>query len=91
MDKDIQDEAIREDANEEDVGLCNRCKRGVCAKKEKDIPSVKRRKRREEGVYLGTAEEEIYPAVKVTSNSASVLCRKERWKEVNGARLQVSK
>ena len=34
---------------------------------------------------------EIHSAIEVTTNGASILCGKERWKEADGARLQVSK
>jgi len=56
---------------------------------------------RKEKVYLLLKEEreevrefiqehlEIYPAIKVTTNSTGILCRKKGWKEEDGARLQV--
>jgi len=37
-----------------------------------------------------TIEERIYLTLKVTSNGASVLCRKKGWEEENGARLSIS-
>ena len=78
MDKGVWKEEIREDANKEGIGSHNRCQRGVCTKKGEGIPIIERGKRRGEGVYLGAAKEGIYPAIKVTSNSTSVLCRKKR-------------
>ena len=54
-----------------------------------EIENRGRRKRESEGVYSGVAEEGIYLAIKVTTNSASILCRKEGWKEIDSARLQV--
>jgi len=39
----------------------------------------------------GAIEEGVYPAVKVTTNSTSVLCREERWEEENGLRLSILK
>ena len=29
----------------------------------------------------------IYLAIEVTTNGASILCREERWKEADGAKL----
>ena len=78
MDKNVWKEAIREDANEEGIRLHNRCQRGVHTKKGESISIIERGKRRGEGVYLGVAKKGIYLAIKVTSNGASVLCRKER-------------
>ena len=53
----------------------------------KGIPVIKREKRRSTGVYQRAAEERIYLAIKVTSNGAGVLCREERRKKENSARL----
>ena len=41
------------------------------------------------GVYTGATKERIYLILKVTSNSASVLHRKEGWKEENGTGLLI--
>ena len=71
------------------MGSHDRNKRGVCAEERESIPIVERGKRRSEGVYKGVAEERIYSAVKITTNGASVLHRKKRWKEEDGARLQI--
>ena len=90
MNKGIWEKAVRENTNEETMGSRDRHEGEVCTKEEESIPIVERGKRRGEGVHSGLAKEGIYSAVKVTSNGASVLCRKERWKEVNGAGLQVS-
>ena len=90
MNKGIWEKAVRENANKETMGLHNRYKEEIYTKEEKSIPIVKRGKRRDEGVHLGTAKEGIYLAIKVTSNGTSALCRKERWKEENGVGLQVS-
>ena len=56
------------------MGPCNQCKRRVCAKEGKSISVVERRKRRSERVHPGTAKERVYPAIKVTSNGAGILC-----------------
>ena len=80
---------MRENADKEGVKSCNRYEGGVCTKKGKGLPVVKRRKRGGKGIYLGTVEEGIYLAVKVTTNSTSVFYRKKGWKETDSAELQV--
>ena len=42
------------------------------------------------GVYTEATKERIYLTLKVTSNSTSVLHRKEGWKEENGTELLIS-
>jgi len=71
------------------MGPCNGDKRRICAEEEESVPIVKRRKRECERVYLGVAEKGIYSAIEVITNGASILCRKEGWKETNGTRLQI--
>ena len=63
----------------ENLGLCNRYKGEVCTKKRKDVSVVEGRKRRSARVHTRVTEERIYPALKVTSNSASVFHREEEW------------
>ncbi len=87
MDKSVQEEAVREDANEEGMGSCNRSKRRICAKEGESISAVKRRKRRGKGVYSEAIEDGVHPAIKIITNGAGVLCRKERWEEKDGVRL----
>jgi len=55
--------------------------------KRKGIPTVKRGERGGKGICERTIEKRIYPAVEVTTNSASILCGEERQEEMNGARL----
>ena len=90
MDKGVQEEAIRKDANKEVVGSCDRDKGRVCTTKRKGIPTVKRGKKGGKGICERVIGERIYPAVEVTTNGAGILCGEERWEETNGARLQVS-
>ena len=90
MDKGVWEEAIRKDANKEVVRSCDRDEGRVCTMKRKGIPTVKREERGGKGIYERTIEKRIYLAIEVTTNSAGILCRKERQKETNGARLQVS-
>jgi len=87
MDKGIWEEAIREDANEEGVGPCNRYERRVYTKERKDIPIVERRERGGKRICERAVVKGVYTAVKVTANGASILCREKGWKEVDGARL----
>ena len=51
MDKGVQEEAVRKNADEKGVKSCDRCKGGVCSKKGKGVPVVERRERGGEGVY----------------------------------------
>ena len=90
MNQGVQEKTIKENADEKDVGSCDRCERRVYAKKRKGLPTIEKRKRRYKGIYLGAVEEGIYLAVKVTTNGTSVLCRKEEWKETDGTGLQIS-
>jgi len=69
------------------MGSCDRCEGKVCAEEGESIPVVKRRKRRDKRVHSGAIEKGIHLAIKVTSNSASVLHREERWEEANGPGL----
>jgi len=55
--------------------------------KRKGIPTVKRGERGGKGICERTIEKRIYPAVEVTTNSASILCGEERQEEMNDARL----
>ncbi len=66
MDKSIWKEAVREDANKEAMGLCDRCKGGVYTTKREDVPFVERGKRGGKRVCERTAEEGLHLAVKIT-------------------------
>jgi len=73
------------------VESCNRSERGVCTEKSEDVLIVERGERRGKEVYLGTIEKWIHLTIKVTSDGTGILCRKERQKETDGARLQIFK
>ena len=77
MNKSVWEEAVGEDANKEGMESHNRDEGRICVKEEESIPIVKRRKERGEGVCSRAVEKEIHPAVKITTNGASILCRKE--------------
>ena len=47
--------------------------------KRKGIPAVEKGKRGGKRICKEAVEERIYPAIKVTTNGAGVLCRKKRW------------
>ena len=87
MNKGVWEEAVREDANKKNMESCNRCKKGVHVKKREGVSVVKRRKGGGERVCKGIVEEGIHLAIEVTTNGASILCREERWKEADSARL----
>ena len=78
MNKSVWEKTIRENANEETVGLRNRCKGEVCPEEGKDVSTVKRRKRRGEEICKGAVTKRIHSAIKVTTNGAGILCREER-------------
>ena len=54
----------------------------------KGVSFVERRKGGGEGICKGTAKKGVYPAVKITTNGAGVLCREEGWEEEDGARYR---
>jgi len=70
-----------------DLGSYNKHKGRVCAEEEKDVSIVEGRERKSARIYTRTTEERIYLTFKVASNSASVLCRKKGWEEVDGTGL----
>jgi len=90
MNKGVWEEIVRKDANEESVGPCDRGEGGVCTMKRKGIPTVERRERGGKRICERTVVKGIYPAVKVTTNGAGILCGEERWEETDGAGLQIS-
>ena len=77
MDKDVWEEAVREDANEKVMRLYNRCEERVHTKEGEGVSVVKGEKRRSERICERTVAEGIYSAVKITADSASILCREE--------------
>ena len=91
MNKGVWEEAVREDADKEAIGPCDRCEGRVCTKEREDVPIVKRGERGGERICEGAVKEGLHSAVKVTTNSAGVLCREERWQKEDGTRLQVFK
>jgi len=90
MDKGVWEETVRKDADEKSIGPCNRSEGGVHITERKGIPAVKRRERGGKRICERTVTKGIYPAVKVTTNSTSILCGEERWEETDGAGLQIS-
>ena len=69
----------KRNTDKEDVKSCDKYEGRFCAKKEKSVFIVKRKKRRGIQVYRQITEEKVYQTLKVISNSTSVLCRKEEW------------
>ena len=90
MDKSVWKETIREDANEESVGPHDRYEGRVCTKEGENVSIVEGEKRRGKRIHKRAAKKEIHSAIEITVNCASILCGEERWKEGDGARLQVS-
>jgi len=89
MDQSLWQETVRTDAYKEGMGSYNRNKKGICSKKEESVPVVERGKRGGQDVHKKTTKKEIHLAVKVTTNSICILCRKEGWKETDGTELPV--
>ena len=71
------------------MGSHNRYKKRVCTEKRKGIPIVERRERRGMGVYQGIVKKRVHQTLEVISDGASVLYRKEGWKEEDGTRLLI--
>ena len=71
----------------EKMGPYNRVKERVCTKERESVSVIKRGKRGSKRVYQRAVEKQIHPAIKVTTNSASILCRKKGWEEENGPEL----
>jgi len=59
------------------LGSCNQYEGRVCAKEGKSVSFVKGRERRSKRAHTRVTEKRIYLTLKVASNGASVLCRKE--------------
>jgi len=78
VNKGLWQETVRVNAHKKDLGSHNKYEGGFCTKKGESVPIVKRRKRGGMRIYQGTIEERIYLTFEITSDSASVLCRKER-------------
>jgi len=65
-------------------------KKGFVPRKGK-VYLLLREERRSKRIHTRTTKERIYPTLKVTSNGASILCRKEGWEEIDGTELQIFK
>jgi len=55
--------------------------------KREGIPFVKRGKGGSDRICEGAAEKVIHSAIKITANSAGVLCGEKRWEEKDGTGL----
>ena len=89
MDKSVWEKTIGENADKEGIELCDRSEERICAKKGEGVSIIQGGKRRGQRVHKEVAKEGIYLAIKVTTNSTGILCRKEGWEETDGARLQI--
>ena len=87
MNKGVWEEAIREDADKEGMGPHDRCERRVHTKERKGIPVVERKERGGKRICERAVAKGVYMAIKVTANSAGILCGEKGWKEVDSVRL----
>ena len=71
------------------MGLCNRFEGGIYTKKRESASLVQRREEESKRVHSGVDEERIYKTIKITTDSISILCGKEEWKEENDVGLLV--
>ena len=90
MDQSLWQETVRVDAYKESLESHYQYEEEICTKKGESIPIIKRRERGGTRIYQETVKKRIHQILKVTPNSASVLCRKEGWKEENGVELSIS-
>jgi len=72
------------------MGSYNIFKGGIHTKKRKSLSLVQRRNRESKGVHSEAYEKGIYLTVRVTTDYAGILCRKEEWEKEYGTRLLVS-
>jgi len=71
------------------MGPCNRLEGRICIKKRESITPVQRRERGDKRIHSEADKKEIYKTIKITTDSTSILCGKEGWKEEDGAGLPV--
>jgi len=90
VDKDVWEEAVREDANEKVMGSYNKCEGRVHTEEGEGVSVVKGGKRRSERICERIVAEGIYSAVKITADGTSILCREEGWKKEDSSGLSIS-
>ena len=78
------------DAHTKNLGPYHQHEGEVYTKKGEGILIVERRERGGVEVHTGAIEEGIYSILQVALNGASVLCKKEEWKEEEGIGLLIS-
>jgi len=71
------------------MGSYNRSKGGACTEEREGLSIIKRRKGGSKGVHQRIVKKRIYLVIKVTTNSASILCREKGWEEVDGTGLPI--
>ena len=89
MDKSFWQETVGENVHKKALGSRYRYEGRICTEERKGVSVVERGERRGARVHQETTEERVHLTLKVTSNGASVLCRKKRWEEENSARLSI--
>ena len=89
MNKSIWKKTIREDADEEGVGLCDRNEGRICAKKREGVPIVKR-KREEMREFIRKQLRKGYIQLLKSSQIAPVFFVGKKDGKVDGTRLLIS-
>ena len=80
IEKSIWEERVGKNASVKGLGLCDRVKRGVCAKKEEGVFIVEGRERGDTSICGGPTKKRVYLTFQVTPNFASTFCSKKGWK-----------
>jgi len=89
MDQGIQKETVREDADEKNMGPCDRDKREVCTEERESVSIVEKRKGGSKGVCPRAVKEGVYPTIQITTNGTGIFCREKGWEEADGTRLLI--
>jgi len=91
IEKSIWEEKVGKNASAKGPGLCDRVKRGVCAKKEKGVFIVEGKERGGTGICGGPTKKRVYLTFQVTPNFTSTFCSKKGQKTKDGTGLLTHK
>ena len=80
---------VGKNAHQENIESYNRVEGGIYTEEGKSVSVIKRGKRGSKRVHPRVVKEGVYLTIKITSDGTGILCGEERWKEVDGAGLQI--